>query len=288
MKSNYQKLFLSKLGVMQGRIVNQERKKIQSFPWNNWEKEFKILNQNKFNLLEWTVDNEKFFKNPINSKKGRRKINKLKKNYKIKINSLTTDFFMEKPFFKEKVKKNMSICFKKLKTILMNANKIKIKFIIVPLVDNSSLKKNKIDFFIKKISKIKNILRINKQMILFESDFAPKVLLKFIKRFDTRFFGINYDTGNSASLGYKFENEIIYFKFVKNIHLKDRLYNGETKRLGEGDFNFKKFISFIIRNKYKGNFIFQTARSKYNKHLEEIIINKNYIIRLISNKMECS
>jgi|OM-RGC.v1.007791920 hexulose-6-phosphate isomerase len=288
MKSNYQKLFLSKLGVMQGRIVNQERMKIQSFPWNNWEKEFKILNQNKFNLLEWTVDNEKFFKNPINSKKGRRKINKLKKNYKIKINSLTTDFFMEKPFFKEKVKKNMSICFKKLKTILMNANKIKIKFIIVPLVDNSSLKKNKIDFFIKKISKIKNILRINKQMILFESDFAPKVLLKFIKRFDTRFFGINYDTGNSASLGYKFENEIIYFKFVKNIHLKDRLYNGETKRLGEGDFNFKKFISFIIRNKYKGNFIFQTARSKYNKHLEEIIINKNYIIRLISNKMDCS
>ena len=288
MKSNYQKLFLSKLGVMQGRIVNQERMKIQSFPWNNWEKEFKILNQNKFNLLEWTVDNEKFFKNPINSKKGRRKINKLKKNYKIKINSLTTDFFMEKPFFKEKVKKNMSICFKKLKTILMNANKIKIKFIIVPLVDNSSLKKNKIDFFIKKISRIKNILRINKQMILFESDFAPKVLLKFIKRFDTRFFGINYDTGNSASLGYKFENEIIYFKFVKNIHLKDRLYNGETKRLGEGDFNFKKFISFIIRNKYKGNFIFQTARSKYNKHLEEIIINKNYIIRLISNKMDCS
>ena len=288
MKSNYQKLFLSKLGVMQGRIVNQERMKIQSFPWNNWEKEFKILNQNKFNLLEWTVDNEKFFKNPINSKKGRRKINKLKKNYKIKINSLTTDFFMEKPFFKEKVKKNMSICFKKLKTILMNANKIKIKFIIVPLVDNSSLKKNKIDFFIKKISRIKNILRINKQMVLFESDFAPKVLLKFIKRFDTRFFGINYDTGNSASLGYKFENEIIYFKFVKNIHLKDRLYNGETKRLGEGDFNFKKFISFIIRNKYKGNFIFQTARSKYNKHLEEIIINKNYIIRLISNKMDCS
>ena len=125
-------------------------------------------------------------------------------------------------------------------------------------------------------------------MILFESDFAPKVLLKFIKRFDTRFFGINYDTGNSASLGYKFENEIIYFKFVKNIHLKDRLYNGETKRLGEGDFNFKKFISFIIRNKYKGNFIFQTARSKYNKHLEEIIINKKYVIRLISNKMDCS
>ena len=33
--------------------------------------------------------------------------------------------------------------------------------------------------------------------------------------------GINYDTGNSAGLGYDFNNEIKYFKYVKNIHIKD-------------------------------------------------------------------
>ena len=283
MNDSYKFFFLSRSGVMQGRMVNQERNKIQSFPWKNWKKEFKILNRNKFNLLEWTVDNEKFLTNPINTKNGRKKINELKKKFRIKVNSLTADFFMEKPFFKERNNKNINKCIEKLRTILINANKIKIKLIIVPLVDNSSLKKIKINFFIKKISEIKNILKKNKQMILFESDFDPRTLLKFIKRFDARFFGINYDTGNSASLGYKIKDEIVYFKFVKNIHLKDRLYNGQTKRLGEGDFNFKEFINYIFKKKYKGNFIFQTARSKCNKHLEEIIINKNYIVKLINN-----
>ena len=36
---------------------------------------------------------------------------------------------------------------------------------------------------------------------------------EFIKRFDSKYFGINYDTGNSASLGYKLKDEISYFKF---------------------------------------------------------------------------
>ena len=255
MNDGYKFFFLSRFGVMQGRMVNQERNKIQSFPWQNWKKEFKILNRNKFNLLEWTVDNEKFLSNPINTKKGRKKINELKKNFQIKINSLTADFFMEKPFFKERNDKNVNKCIEKLKTILINANKIKIKLIIIPLVDNSSLNKNKINFFIKKISEIKNILKSNKQMILFESDFGPKNLSKFLKRFDSKFFGINYDTGNSASLGYKFKDEIPYFKFVKNIHLKDRSYKSATKRLGRGDFNFTKFFNFILKSKYKGNFI---------------------------------
>ena len=92
-----------KLGAMQGRLVKREIKfRMQSFPWKNWKKEFKILKENKFNLLEWTVDSEKFTSNPINTKKGRKKINELKKKFKVKINSLTADFFMEKPFFKEK------------------------------------------------------------------------------------------------------------------------------------------------------------------------------------------
>lgn len=285
MNNSYKNFFLGRFGVMQGRLVNQERNKIQSFPWKNWKKEFKILKENKFNLLEWTVDSEKFTSNPINTKKGRKKINELKKKFKVKINSLTADFFMEKPFFKEKKIENVNKCIKKLKTILINSNKIKVKLIIVPLVDNASLKRHKINFFVQKISELKNILKRNKQMILFESDFKPEKLIKFIKRFDNKFFGINYDTGNSASLGFKFKNEISYFEFVRNVHLKDRSYKGQTKRLGAGDFNFNEFISLIYKKKYKGNFIFQTARSKSNKHLEEILINKNFMVKLINNKL---
>ena len=278
---NINNIILPKFGVMQGRLVNQERLKIQSFPWKNWKNEFEILNENKFNLLEWTVDDENFFKNPINTIDGRKTIKKLKKKFKIQTYSLTADFFMQKPFFKEQNIKKLNLCFKKLKTILINANKINIKFIIIPLVDNSSLPFSKMKYFIEKICEFKKILKSNKQMILFESDFTPKNLLKFLKELDSRCFGINYDTGNSASLGYTLNDEIPYFKYVKNVHLKDRSYETNTKRLGRGDFDFKRFFNFILKSEYKGNFIFQTARSKSGKHLKEILVNKSYIINLI-------
>ena len=46
--------------------------------------------------------------------------------------------------------------------------------------------------------------------ILFEIDYSPKKILKFINKFDDC-YGINYDTGNSASLGFKIADEKIYF-----------------------------------------------------------------------------
>ena len=270
--------FLNRLGVMQGRLVLQETNKIQSFPWKNWKKEFKICLRNNLHFIEWTIDNYNFLKNPINKPGGSEEINLLKKKYKTKIISLTADFFMQKPFFQENLKKKINSEFNKLKTIIINSNKIGVKYIILPLVDNSSLKNSKkIKSFIKKISELKTELKKNKQMILFESDLKPNKLHKFIRKFEKKYFGINYDTGNSASQGYKFDQEKKYFDYVKNIHIKDRILNGTTVRLGRGNFDFKKFFKFILHSKYKGNFIFQTARKRY-RDIEEININKNYLI----------
>ena len=42
--------------------------------------------------------------------------------------------------------------------------------------------------------------------ILFEIDYSPRKVLNFINRFNNN-FGINYDTGNSASLGFKLNEE---------------------------------------------------------------------------------
>ena len=46
-------------------------------------------------------------------------------------------------------------------------------------------------------------------------------------------------------------------------------------RLGKGNWDYKKFFKLIKKN-YKGNFILQTARSKNNKHIEEILINVKF------------
>ena len=38
---------------------------------------------------------------------------------------------------------------------------------------------------------------------------------------------------------------MINFRYIKNIHLKDRKINGFSKRLGKGDTNFKKLLASL-------------------------------------------
>ena len=149
-------------------------------------------------------------------------------------------------------------------------------------MDNTSLKTKKdentivglINFFLPLI-KSTNI------RILFESDYNPKKLLKFIKRFKLKNIGINYDTGNSASKNYDFNKEKIYFKYVQNVHIKDRLCFGTTVPLGKGNQDFEKVFKYL-KKEYKGNIILQTARSK-NKHVDELRKNFYFIKKIIKN-----
>ena len=47
---------LTNIGLMQGRLSPLIGNKIQVFPVNNWQREFKIINKTSLNLIEWTLD----------------------------------------------------------------------------------------------------------------------------------------------------------------------------------------------------------------------------------------
>ena len=144
----------------------------------------------------------------------------MKKN-KIKIPSITLDYFMQKPFFKIKKKIEREKIIANLKKIIANGNKLNIKYFILPLVDKSSIKSvTQEKILIEEIKKLLNLIK-KKSYFLFEIDYMPNKINKFIKRFNSNKVGINYDTGNSAGLGYDFRKEFKYFKYVKNIHIKD-------------------------------------------------------------------
>ncbi len=267
---------------MQGRLVTSEKKnKIQYFPLKNWKKELRIAKKIKdINNVEWTVNIENISQNPIFVKsKLPFIVNELRKN-NLKMNSVTCDFFMEKPFFKkQKFFSKLDLLVK----IIKNGNLIGVKYFIVPLVDQSSIEnykqEKKLILNFKKT--IFPLLKNTKSMILFETDYKPKFIISFLKKFKSKRIGINYDTGNSASLGYDINQEIKYFSYVKNIHIKDRKFKGKTVRLGDGNCDFKKFFNLIKKKKYNGNLILQTARAKNNRHLEELKKNITYIQKFI-------
>ena len=221
--------------------------------------------------LEWTVNFEKIKQNALFNTRQLNEIINIKKKFDIEIPSVTCDFFMEKPIFKNNNDTTLDI----LKKIIKNGKKIGIKYFILPLVDNSSIKNKKHEkIIIKKLSKFKDYLNYN-QKILFEIDYVPKQVKRFISNFGNK-FGINYDSGNSASKGFLIDEEKIYFDRVYNIHIKDRRYNGHTISLGKGNCDFRSLFLLLKKIKYKRNLILQTARSQ-NNHVKEIIKNIKFI-----------
>lgn len=268
MKFNY--------GVMQGRLSKKIGNKIQAFPEKNWKAEFSKAKSLGLKSIEWTLDYKNLKQNPILTLKGQSQIKRLTKKNSIKINSITGDCFMQNPFWK---KKNNQKLLNDLIKIIQSCKILGIKFIVVPLVDNGSIvNKNDENNLIKSCKYVFKYIKNSNVRIIFESDFSPQKLKKFIKKFDKKYFGINYDSGNSAGMGYKIDDEFKnYGKYIYNVHIKDRLKYGKTVRLGHGNANFLKLFKNLKKIKYSRELILQTARSKNNRHLDEIKINLKYL-----------
>ncbi len=261
---------------MQGRLSPIINKKIQAFPQKYWKSEFLKAKKLGLKSIEWTLDYKNLYENPILSKSGQISIKKLSKKYGIKVNSLTGDCFMQKPFWK---KKNNEKLINDLIKIIDSCKNLKIKFIVIPLVDNGSI--NNSSDGKNLIRSCKNLIKYlhgSKLKLIFESDFPPKKLKNFITKFDQNYFGINYDAGNSAALNYNIDDEFkFYGKYILNIHIKDRVKNGKTIRLGQGNTNFPRLFKNLRKIRYKQELILQTARSKNNQHMNEIRMNLNFL-----------
>ena len=89
---------LSSISILQGRLVDSERKGfIQYFPSNTWTKELKIANENKIKFIEWVVSYENIKLNPLFYKSG---TNIVKKYLKLKLDLPTFNFLSKNLFIK--------------------------------------------------------------------------------------------------------------------------------------------------------------------------------------------
>ncbi len=275
------KKFKKQLSITQGRHLRIIKKRIQIFPEKNWKKELKLFNLTKLKFIEWVVSGDNFKKNPICKINGHKIINKYLKKNRVKCRSIDLDFIVKENPLKFSKKKSKTFI-EKIEIISSNASKIGVKYLIFPFLENSSptgkFNQNKLILMLNEIRKKVP----SKLFILIETDLKPVELLTIIKKMKNKIF-INYDLGNSASKNYNFNEEKKYFKFVKNIHLKDRVKYGSTVRFGYGNANFKKIFTFLMKNKNNYDFNLQPARSKSNEDIREIKMNIEYIESLLKN-----
>lgn len=265
---------------MQGRLTPTKGRGVQFFPFDNWEKEFKDAKDTTVDEIEFIFDLYKFRENPLWTKKGRSKIIKLINQTHVEVNNICADYFMRRPFYRVS-KKVYDSNLLTLKKLIKSANAVGANFIGIPLLDNSSLKDKKEELlFLKAIDKILNLLEKYNIRVGLEADLPPKKLLRLINSIKHPLVGINYDTGNSSSLGYDPAIELgTYGQHIINVHIKDRVYKGSTVMLGKGDANFGVFFKALDNINYNGPFILQAARGEDGMEKETIKSHIEFIKR---------
>lgn len=255
------------LGFMQGRLSPMINNKIQCFPWPYWEAEFEQAQSLGFSMMEWTIDQDRFYENPLISPEGQNKIKALMKKHQIQIPSVTGDCFMQAPFYKAD-KNNREKLIINFRDLCESASKIGAQFIVIPLVDDGALKnKDQEDNLHRVLMDHHSFLKKKNMKIVFESDYQPVDQEVFISRFPADTFGINFDSGNSASFGFNSDEEFeLYGDRILNVHIKDRVRGGATVPLGQGSCDFEAVFSNLKKINYSGNLILQTARASNEQH----------------------
>ena len=258
---------LHRIGFMQGRLSAMVDGKIQAFPWSEWREEFPRATALGLTRMEWTIDQDRLRENPLATEAGRKEIATLCRQNSLRIASLTGDCFMQAPFWKATGDKQKALV-DDLDLLLAASSAVGIEFVVIPLVDNGKIESEAESDALLRVLLDRSASLVKQNVkIIFESDLPPQPLAQFIAKLPRENFGINYDSGNSASLGYDSADEIsAYSRRILNVHVKDRLRGGTTVPLGTGAADLAKTIRLIEQSDYRGQYILQTARADDGDH----------------------
>ena len=233
----------------------------QAFPLGMWQEEFKIAKSFNLDLIEFILDYNDVEENPLIKKGGIQEIKTVINDTSVNVQTICADYFMEAPLHSKNediVKSSQRMMF----SLLDSAKDLGVTDIIIPCVDKSSLIDQKtIDRFIKNLTPFIKLIEEYCINICIETDLKPQPFLDLLNRFQSNRITVNYDIGNSASLGYDLEAELAaYGDRITDIHIKDRIYNGGSVVLGKGNSDFKFFFKELSKYDYKGPLIIQAYR----------------------------
>jgi hexulose-6-phosphate isomerase len=253
-------------GTLQGRLSEPIDKKMQEFPSNTWKNEFENLTDVGLSGIEWLITVNYNLNNPLFNEP----------NLPSNILSVCVDTMVNTSFYKnEFMNQNLVPVLNKM--VELNLNKI-----IIPLLEDSSVEDNYIRHeFLKNIIPLS--IKYPKINFCFEFECVKEIVMEVVNTRNN--FFITYDTGNFTST-YKEKidhKELInYFgSKIKNVHFKDRTYNGETRHFGLGNTDFKTILDSLKHINYTDNIILQLARGVNGDEINYIKNTYNKIKKLL-------
>ena len=272
MASNYLASYAdSGLYTMQGRISPPEDGRLQFFPRLNWRAEIELAPQVPLRGLEWLYDAHGLGANPIETPEGRIDIKRRLGASRVHVASICADYFLTCPL----VRINASLLeerINRLKWLISVSPEIGATRIVLPIMEAAKISSTKdsedILFALNEI--LEDAMRHGVEVHL-ETDMRPADVRSFLNEITHPLIKINYDSGNSASLGYSVTEEFAaYGDRIGGFHVKDRVLGGANVPLGTGNVDFPSVRQALLDIDYRGDFVLEIARGNPGDELNSI------------------
>ena len=268
------------IGIMQGRLSPPVDGKFQAFPKDSWAEEFPRAAAANLQAIEWIYDLADAESNPIVSDAGVGQMQNLSDQHGIGVQSLCADYFMARPLLRissDAKKERLA----KLEWLLRRCQLAGIRRVVLPFVDASRIEnQNDQADVIEMLRQVSPLLDQLDVEIHLETALNPEDFYALIVAINHARIKVNYDSGNSASLGY---DPLIewqtYGSKIGSVHIKDRMLGGGTVPLGTGASNFKNLFAGIAACGYRGPWILQAARSSDGEEVAWARQNRAFLQR---------
>ncbi len=263
---------------MQGRLVPPEPGRFQAFPRERWADEFALVAQVPLSYIEWIYDLYGASVNPLTADMGRLKSMVCESG--VGVSSMCADYFMDLPFLRcsesDYVERRNV-----LHQLLRLASEIGIQRIILPFVDASRIETQQDRTTV--IDVLRESLPLAETLgveLHLETALAPADFSSLLAQLPSPLIKANYDSGNSASLGYiPAEEFAAYGDRIGSIHIKDRARGGGTVPLGSGDADLPAVFAQMEKIGYSGDITLQVARSEPGEEVAWARSNREFVAR---------
>jgi L-ribulose-5-phosphate 3-epimerase len=273
------------IGIMQGRLVPPVEGRFQSFPRGAWEREFALAAAAGLDAIEWIYDEFGADANPLATDPGIECMRELACRTGVQVRSVCADYFMDRPFVRvadEEWRRRVE----SLVWLLGRCRQIGVGRVVLPFVDASRIA-DRADLE-RVIATLRAVLPAAERATVelhLETDLTPRSFAELLAELDHSLVRVNFDSGNSASLGYDVREEFAtYGARIGSIHIKDRVRGGGTTPLGTGNVDFAALFECVDAIPYAGDFVLQVARGIAGDEVNWARANREFVQRHLAHR----
>ncbi len=271
---------MQRIAIMQGRLLPPQDGRFQCFPRGCWREEFPLAAAAGLNAIEWIYDLHGADVNPLGCDSGIEEMQALARQHKIDIVSVCADYFMDRPFITASPAEFTELA-SHLVWLLNRSRLVGITRIVLPFVDASRIETPAQETQVVEMlwDVLPHVANAGVEIHL-ETSLGPEDFAALLAKLPHPMLKANYDSGNSASLGYDVRCELAaYGPRIGSVHIKDRVRGAGTVPLGQGDADIPALLSGLAAIAYRGDFVLQVARGTAGEEVTWARQNRLYLVQ---------